>query len=148
MERMLGAIARGRYWPIRSDARKSCLYFEDAARALVLASLSKEARGGTFLVAPPRSITVSELQQAAYRAVGRRMPPELPLRPVLWTSTLAQRGAEALFGHSMGLVSSIQTLVGPAAYDGSRFARWTGFVPDVPLLEGLRRTADSLQSRP
>jgi nucleoside-diphosphate-sugar epimerase len=142
MERMLGAISRGRYWPIGDPAvPKSCLHFDDAAAALELA-LSDRVEG-TFNVAPEHAPTLGEIHAAAYAAVGRRAPPHAPAALASLAATLADGGLR-LIGRRPRLSRAIETLVRPALVDGQRFAVAAGFAPVVPLVEGLRGTAQAL----
>jgi len=147
MERLLQAIRAGRYWPIGDAATpKSCLFLDDAARALILASES--GLGGTFVAAPEIAPTLGEIHQAAYAAVGRRAPGvTLPLGPALAAARTIQ-AALALAGRSTRLPEQIETLTTRAGFDGKSFARATGFRPEIDLTEGMRRTALWLEGRP
>jgi UDP-glucose 4-epimerase len=140
MERMLQAIRSGRYWPIGDPATpKSCLFLDDAARALVLAS--ERGLGGTFTAAPEPAPTLGEIYQAAYAAVGRRLPRLAVPRGAALAAARALQAALALAGRSTRLPEQIDTLTSPAGFDGSAFARATGFRPEVDLREGMVRTA-------
>jgi len=93
MERLLRSIHRGRYWPIGSGtAKKSCLFFDDAAEALVQASGTERAVGGTFVVAPPAPVTLDEIHSFAFAAFGRRPPPAIPLAGGDHHHSLGRRG--------------------------------------------------------
>ena len=50
-----------------------------------------------------------------------------------------------LAGRSTRLPDQVETLTSPAGFDGGPFARATGFVPEVGLVEGMRRTARWLE---
>lgn len=139
LERMLRAIARHRYWPIGSPAvRKSCLHFDDAAEALVLAG--RHLSTGTYLVAPAEPTTLGDLHRAAYAAVGASCPrpaiPSAAARLVAGAVDIATR----MLGRPTGLGRSIATLTSPAWYDGAPFRRLTGFHPRIPLSDGLLAT--------
>jgi UDP-glucose 4-epimerase len=140
MERMLAAIARGRYWPIGDpNVEKSCLQLEDAAEALLLASRCIE---GTYVVGPPTPSRLGEIHAAAYAAMGRRCP--APACPTA-VARLAAASIDAsvwVLGKRSRLREQIETLTRPAWYDGSRFARATGFVPRIGVAEGLRATVE------
>jgi nucleoside-diphosphate-sugar epimerase len=139
MERMLAAIARGRYWPIGDpEVRKSCLHFDDAAEALLLAAFGAE---GTYLVAPPVPSRLGEIHAAAYAALGKRAP--VPACPtfVAWLAAAAVDVGARLLGKPSRMRDGIETLTRPAWYDGTRFARATGFAPRIALADGLRSTA-------
>lgn len=145
MERMLQAIRAGRYWPIGDPGTaKSCLYLDDAARALLLAA--ERGLGGTFVAAPEAPFTLGEIHAAAYAAVGRRVPGvSIPRAVALGAGRLLQ-GALGLAGRSSRLPEQIETLTTAAAFDGEPFARATGFRAAIGLAEGMRRTAGWLES--
>ncbi len=147
MERMLTAIARGRYWPVGNPlVRKSCLHFSDAADALIRAADANLERGA-YVVAPPEPATLGELHSAAYAAVGARMPCRgIPAGPARIAARAADAGA-LLLGKKTRLADQIATLTTPAWYDGSRFAAVTGFVPQVDLREGLSATASWMRAQ-
>jgi UDP-glucose 4-epimerase len=140
MERMLQAIRAGRYWPIGDPSTvKSCLFLEDAAGALVLAA--ERGLGGTFVAAPEVAPTLGEIHSAAYAAVGRRCPRTTIPRGAALAAARAVQALAGLLGRSTRLPDHIETLTAPAGFDGSPFARATGFVPKVGLEEGMQRTA-------
>jgi UDP-glucose 4-epimerase len=143
MERLLRAIHRRRYWPIGAGtAKKSCLFFDDAAEALVQASGSRGALGGTFVVAPPAPVTLGEIHSCAFAAFGRSPPPAIPLPLVTTVTRLVDAASPYLFGHPTSLTESARTLAADAAFDGSAFAQVCGFTPRVDLKTGLKATAD------
>jgi nucleoside-diphosphate-sugar epimerase len=147
MERLLQAVRSGRYWPIGDSATpKSCLFLDDAARALILAS--ERGLGGTFVAAPEIAPTLGEIHKAAYAAAGRRAPGvTLPLGLALAAARTLQ-AAVALVGRSTRLPEQIETLTTPAGCDGKAFASATGFRPEIDLTEGMRRTARWLEGGP
>jgi nucleoside-diphosphate-sugar epimerase len=144
MERMLQAIRAGRYWPIGDPATpKSCLFFDDAARALILAAVG--GLGGTFVAAPGIAPTLGEIHAAAYAAVGRRSPRLTIPRGAALAAARAMQAVAGLAGRSMRLPDQVETLTAPADFDGAPFARATGFAAEVDLAEGMRRTARWLE---
>jgi UDP-glucose 4-epimerase len=145
MERLLRAASRGLYWPLRgASTKKSWLSLDDAAAALLLAAEVPAARGGRYVVSRPVPDTLEDIQGAVFRAVRRPRPP-FPLPDVV-----ARGGAAAVdallraCGCRAFARDAVRTLLGPAAYDGSRFARDTGFVPRDSLDAALSRTAAAL----
>ncbi len=146
MERMLTAIRSGRYWPIGDPATpKSCLFLDDAARALTLAA--ERALGGTFVAAPDPVTTLGEIHAAAYAAVGRRLPGLAISRGVAMAAARALQAGLGLAGRSTRLPEQIETLTAPAGFDGAPFSRATGFAVEVGLEEGMRRTARWLEGQ-
>jgi UDP-glucose 4-epimerase len=148
MERMLRAIARRTYWPVGDPAtRKSCLFFSDAASALVLAASEPKVERGTHVVGPESPCSLGELHAAAYRSLGRAVPAfSIPYSLALLLGGGADLAFRAL-GKGPRLAQQVRTLAAPAWVDGSRFAALTGFRAAVSLEEGLRRTAAWLRQR-
>jgi UDP-glucose 4-epimerase len=146
MERMLTAIRAGRYWPIGDPATpKSCLHLDDAARALIAAG--DRGLGGTFVVAPDPVTTLGEIHAAAYAAAGRRLPAISIPRGAALVAARALQAALALAGRPTRLPDQVETLTSPAGFDGRPFAQATGFVPEVGLEEGMRRTVRWMEGR-
>ena len=143
MERLMRAIHRRRYWPIGAgSAKKSCLFFGDAAQALLNASSAAGALCGTYVVAPPVPATLDQIHRHAFAAFGRRSPPPLPLRVVTAATRLVDTVSPYLIGRPTSFTVSARTLASDAAFDGSAFAKTCGFKPAVDLPEGLKSTAD------
>jgi len=147
MERLLRAIHRRRYWPIGpGTAKKSCLFFDDAADALVRASETERAVGATFVVAPPAPATLDEIHSFAFAAFGRSPPPAIPLAVVTTITRLVDAASPYFLGHATSLTDSARTLAADAAFDGSAFAQACGFTPRVALKTGLKTTADWIRA--
>jgi UDP-glucose 4-epimerase len=147
MERMLAAIRSGRYWPIgHPSTPKSCLYFDDAARALVLAA--ERGLGDTFVAAPEPVPTLGQIHAAAYAAVGLPVPGIAIPRGAAMLAAHALQGVLRFAGRSSRLPDQIETLTSPAGFDGTAFSRATGFAPEIGLEEGMRRTARWAEGRP
>ncbi|AGA28137.1 NAD-dependent epimerase/dehydratase family protein [Singulisphaera acidiphila] len=147
MERLLRAIARGRYWPIGDPGvKKSCLFLADAAEAAYQAWQSPHAQGKTFIVAPGEAPTLAQIHEAAYHALGRAVPrPRLPRPAVLCAAGVADLGVRIL-GRSLKISDRVRTLTEPSEYDGSPFAAATGFRPAVTIGAGVAETLRWLQS--
>jgi len=143
MERLMRAIHRRRYWPFGAgSAKKSCLFFGDAAQAMVRASQAAGALCGTYVVAPPVPATLEQIHRHAFAAFGRRSPPPLPLPVVTAATRIVDAVSPYLIGRPTSLTASAKTLASDAAFDGSAFAKACGFKPAVALAEGLKTTAD------
>jgi nucleoside-diphosphate-sugar epimerase len=142
MERMLRAIDRCAYWPVGDPAtRKSCLFFDDAAAALVLAADAPAGARGTYVVSARAPCTLRQIHGAAYHALGRREPRfAIPAPPALAVAHGAEQVLR-LLGRRPAVVEALTALTAPAWYDGSRFTAATGFDARVPLDEGFARTA-------
>lgn len=146
MERLLRAIASRRYWPIGNPRiPKSCLFIDDAARALILAI--EHACSGTWVVAPPTPPTLGEIHSAAYRALGKRPPRRAIPRSAALLVSGALQATLRMVGRSTRLPEQIRTLTSEAAFDGSAFAARTGFRPRVDVRDGMTRTVAWLMAQ-
>ena len=84
-ERLVRALARGRFVPVGDGNNARTLVFEDdAAQAILLAASRPDATGGIFNVTDGGIHTVREIVEAIARALGRR-PPRLSV-PRVWPS--------------------------------------------------------------
>jgi nucleoside-diphosphate-sugar epimerase len=142
MEKMLRAIGSGGYYPVgERSTLKSCLFFDDAATAFLLAARNQQCEGGTFVVAPRTPDTLGDINDAAYRSLGKHAPRVfIPTSLALILGRTADLGLRAV-KRKARLAEQITTLTQPAWYHGTRFADRTGFRATVPIAEGLVRTA-------
>jgi UDP-glucose 4-epimerase len=139
MERMLAAIRAGRYWPIGDPGTpKSCLYLDDAARALLLAG--ERAIGETSVAAPDPVTTLGDIHAAAYAAAGKDVPRMAVPRGAALAAARTLQAVMRVAGRETRLPEQVETLTAPAGFDGGSFSRVTGFAPEVGLPEGMRRT--------
>src|SRR5205085_1314624 len=113
-------IDRFRYWPISSgETTKSCLFFSDAAMALILAfEHLSTSPNQTYVVSSNGPATLSDIHRYAYRALGRSQPrPAIPRDLAVSAGAVADRVAR-MFGRTTRLRSAIQTLTLSTTYDG------------------------------
>lgn len=97
-------------------------YVDDAVEANILAATVPEARGEVFNVARGERITLDELVKTINTALGTQIPPSYgPERPGDIKDSFA---------------------------DISKAADILGYSPKTPILEGVRRTAESLRPVP
>jgi len=143
IEKMLRAIRSWRYWPVGPKAiQKSCLFFEDAANALVLA-VASSLNGRKLIVAPQEPASIGGIHAAAFGAFGRRVPPHVPAGLALGVARAIDMMARSV-GIPVILAQQVRTISEPARFDGSTFARLTGFEARVSVVDGIARTARSL----
>jgi len=144
MERMLQAIARGRYLPIGDQrVRKTCLFFCDAARALLAAQCGLN---DVFVVAPAQSPTLGEIHSAAYDAVRRRKPWGAIPVPIAVGAARTVDACARLLGRPTHLEAQVRTLTSAAHFDGDRFVAVAGYQPQTALAAGLDATARWLEN--
>lgn len=147
-QRLLLALAHGRFLPIGSgENRRTLVYDKDVARAALLALRHPTAGGGVFNVTDGRFHTMTAIIATLCAALGRRPPGlRLPAGPV---RSLA--GVMEDIGRVCGLSSpvvraTIDKYVEDVAVDGRRFCAQTGFVPNYDLLAGWRETVAEMRS--
>ncbi len=146
MERMLRAIRARTYVPVGDPAtRKSCLYIADAAAALEHAAGAVAERDGTFTAAPRNTPTLGEIHAAAFGAIGRAALPHVPATVAAVLARIGDMGLR-LAGRSPFLAKAVETLTAPTEYEGSRFCASTGFLEEVSLEDGIRRTVEWLRA--
>jgi len=141
MERMLGAVKRRQYWPIRSDVKKSCVYIEDAADAVLRIATRAQVANSIYLVAPRAPVTIDEIHKAIYRAVGHWCPPPFPRRVAEMVGESVDF-AGSLAGRHLGLRDAVDSLLQPSWCSGDRYRAEFGDWRETELTEGLRRTAE------
>lgn len=144
MERLFRAIQRRRYWPIQCSTRKSCLYVEDAAQAVLRVVHQSNYSNNIFIVAPKTPVTVDEIHRTAYGVLGRRLPPALPEIG----ARLIVRGSEVLrvkFGVQLPVAQAIGALLQPAWCSGAKFRRTFGDFEETSLLAGFRQMAEAMR---
>lgn len=126
--------------------RRSMIYVENAAAAVIAALESPAAAGETFLVSDCADVSTPELVRRTARAVGR---PALlfPVPPALFAASgkvgdLISRAVPFPFTSE-----AAHRLLGSLAVDSSRFGRLTGFTPPFTMDEGLAATAAWYRAR-
>lgn len=115
----IGLAAQGQEIALFGDGRqrRTVLYVDDAADALIASALEARCIGTALFAAGEGSYTVAELARAIVDAFGRGR-----IRHVEWPEE--RRRIE----------------VGDAVISGERLRAATGWAPAVSLAEGLRRT--------
>lgn len=144
MERMLRSILRRRYWPIRSQARKSCLFIEDASLAILEVTRQSAWNNDTYLVVPDGAPTVDQIQREAYNACGRWYPPPIPGLG----ARMAARSVDTVLHFSRlqsRLSESLGSLLQPAWCNGTKFSSHFGWSPRTALSNGLALTVGALK---
>jgi nucleoside-diphosphate-sugar epimerase len=120
--------------------RRSMVYVENAAAAVVAALESPAAARESFLVSDGEDLSTPELVRRIARALGR--PARLiPIPPALFAAggRVGDLLARAL---PFPLTSAaVHRLLGSLAVDSSRLARLTGFAPPFTVDQGLAATA-------
>jgi Nucleoside-diphosphate-sugar epimerases len=128
---LMKVVSRGVPLPLGSIAnRRSFIYVENLADALVTCAVHPTAAGKTFLVSDGEDISTPELIRLTAVALG--VPTRLIPFPV-WAITLA--------GRMLGKSGAVNRLTGSLAVDYSGIKTELGWKPPFSMEEGLRETA-------
>jgi UDP-glucose 4-epimerase len=140
-DRLVQAIARRRFVPVGSGRnRRTLVYEDDLARAVVLAAAHPAACGSTFNVTSG-IYKLSEITAAIYTALGRR-PPRLriPL-PFARVAAAGVESAAAVAGRRPPITrAALDKYTEDVAVSGGRIREALGFEPRVGLAAGWRQT--------
>ncbi|WP_183724613.1 MULTISPECIES: SDR family oxidoreductase [Paraburkholderia] len=128
---MMSAVSRGLPLPLGLvDARRSLVYTDNLADALMRCATDRRAANSCFHVADNGDLSVAEL----LRALGRHLGRSARLLPV---PVSLLRAAGALLGRS----AQIERLTTGLQVNASRIREQLGWYPPTPLDSGLEATA-------
>ncbi|TKC91770.1 SDR family oxidoreductase [Trinickia terrae] len=129
--RLMEAIAKGRPLPLGSiSARRSLVYVDNLADALLRCAIDPRAAHGRFHVADGDDPTVTELA----RALGEHLQRPARLVPL-------SAGLLRMAGRLTGRSAQVERLVGDLRVDISRIRAVLGWQPPYSVDEGLAATA-------
>lgn len=137
-QRLLTALARGRFLPIgRGANRRTLVYDHDVAAAALLALREPAAAGRVYNVTDGSVHTLQEIVGAICQALGRRPPRVyLPVAPVRLLVALLEDGL-ALLGRSAPVGrATLAKYLEEMVVDGSRLQQELGFTPRYSLAAG------------
>lgn len=130
--RMLDWIAKGIPLPLGSvKNRRSMIYVENLADALILCSTHPDAANQTYLVSDNETVSTPELLERLSAIMGRRMA--IPPFPVFLLDFL---------GKIAGKSAELQRLTGSLEVDASKIRKTLAWNPPSSLDTGLTRTVD------
>ncbi len=147
-DRLVRAIARRRFVPVGTGTnRRTLVYEDDAARAIVAAASHPRASGGTFNVVGGVH-TVAEITAAISTALGCRPPLfHVPLP----AARLAVRGIESFCAgigyRSPVTVAILDKYTEEIVVRGDRIREELGLTPQIALVEGWRRTVAGMRAQ-
>ncbi|PAK10393.1 NAD-dependent dehydratase [Burkholderia ubonensis] len=130
-QQMMRVIAAGVPLPLGAiDARRSLVFVDNLADALVQCAIDPRAAGETFHVTDGRDFTVAELARALAKQLGvpARLIP-VPLFLIRVVGRLAGRSAQ------------VDRLIGELRVDSSHIAEKLGWSPPHTVEQGLFETA-------
>lgn len=146
-ERLLRALAAGRFIPLGPGLnRRSLVYEDDAAAAFVTTLEHPRAPGGLFNVSDGTPHALRDIVRAMCAALGRAEPAiSIPITPALAGVRLVERFAR-LFGLAPpATASTLAKYLEDSVVDTTRLARELGFRARVDLDAGWRSTVQALR---
>lgn len=139
LPRMIAAIDRGRFPPLRELGNKrSMVHVDDVVQALLLAAERPTARGQVYLVTDEQTYSTRRLYTLICRALGRPVPG--------WTLPVALLQLAARLGDLIGAVrgrplafnsDALDKLTGSAWYSSDKIHRELGYRPRRTLEAAL-----------
>lgn len=146
-QRLLHALAAGRYLPLGSGLnRRSLVYEEDAAAAFVTALSHPAAAGRIFNVTDGTPHRLRDIVGAMCRALGRAEPKiAMPVRPAIVGVRVLERLARAVGRTPPITAATLAKYLEDSAVDAGRIARELAFMPRVDLEAGWRNTVQALR---
>jgi nucleoside-diphosphate-sugar epimerase len=136
------AIKKGYYRVVaRGDNLLHPIYIDDLITGLIRSAQIPAAAGRVYQLVGPRPIPIKELAGAIAQAVGRRLPRwHIPL-PLAYMVAVLFESLPGLPPAALPLTRSrIAFMVESRAYCGALAQAELGFIPQIDLEIGLRRT--------
>ena len=147
--RLVRALARRRFVPVGTGANRRTLVFEDdVARAVVLAATHPSAPGHVFNVTDGEIHTVTEITGAISQALGRR-PPRLSI-PIAFARVAISscEGLCRLVARTPPVTrAALQKYTEDVAVSGQRIKDVLGFEPQWALLDGWQKTIAQMKQQ-
>ena len=139
-ERLVRALARGRFVPIGGgDNRRTLIFDQDLAAAVALAATHPAAAGRIYNVSDGTAHPLREIIAAICDALGRREPRwHAPVEPV----RLALRAASVV---DRRLPRMLEKYLEEVAVDASRIQAELGFKAATSLADGWRTTVAEMR---
>jgi nucleoside-diphosphate-sugar epimerase len=129
--RLIGLVARGVPLPLASlQNRRSLIYVENLAQAIIAALAAPQAAGRTYLVSDGEDVSTPDLVRALARALGVRAR-------ILACPAAVLRVAATLTGRR----DEFARLAGSLQVDATSIRRDLGWHPPHALAQGLAETA-------
>jgi nucleoside-diphosphate-sugar epimerase len=129
---MLKVLAKGVPLPLASvHNRRSLVYVENLADALIACAIHPAAAGQTYLVSDGEDISTSQLLRSLGDALGA------PARLIPCPPTLLN-----LAGRLTGRTAQVERLLGSLQVDSGKIRRQLDWTPPYTLQQGLQTTAE------
>lgn len=136
-ERLVRAIARGRFLPIGNlNNVHSLTHVDDVARAALLVAEHPNAIGQTFNLVGHENPTMRDILGAIYSAYGKQLPSvHFPSNLALFGTLVMERSLSIIGKRTPLPVEALRQLIEDEAYSAARL-RALGFNPQVSLTDG------------
>jgi UDP-glucose 4-epimerase len=140
-DRLVRAIARGRFVPVGAGTnRRTLVYEDDAARAIVRAASHPNARGRTFNVVGG-AYAVADITSAISAALGRRPPPfTIPVGAARLAISTMESLCTVVGRLSPVSRSTLDKYTEDVVVSGERIRDELQLRPEVDLQDGWNRT--------
>lgn len=135
---VLPAMGRGVFSPV---------YVDDLVAGLQLAVSHPAASGQVFTIGGGVGVTCAEFFGHYYRMLGKRGPRVLPTPVAVGLGTVASLGARAVGRRTEANAETMHYFTRTGTYSIEKAGRLLGYVPEVDLDEGMRRTEAWLRER-
>ncbi|MFN8446965.1 MAG: NAD-dependent epimerase/dehydratase family protein [Caldilineaceae bacterium] len=146
-QRLLFSLAKGRFVPIgRGENRRSLIYEEDVAAAVLLAMCAERALGQVYNVTDGQYHPVREIIEAICVALDRS-PPRLtiPIAPVRLLCAVSEDLAKGLRISSPVRRATLDKYTEEIRVDSRKIREQLGFRPEYDLQSGWRAAIKALQ---
>ena len=146
-ERLVRSLALGRFVPVgRGLNRRTVVYEDDVAHAILLSASHPAAVGHRFNVTDGSVHTVAAITESICRALGRR-PPRFPLPVSLGRAALlpVEFAFRALGRRPPVSRQTLEKYLEDIAVSGDAIRKTLGFSPEWDLDRGWRETVEGMR---
>ena len=117
-------------------------YIDDLVAGIMRCGEADEALGQTYILAGPRYVTITEMAEAAARAMDVRLPGgRLPITPLKAAAAACEAICRPLRIEAPLHRRRLDFFLNDRAFTSAKALREIGFAPAVDVDEGMRRTA-------
>ncbi len=136
---MIGLIHGGRLPRLpRLSNRISLVAVTDLAKALILAAKSPDANGRTYMLTDGEAYAISEIEEAIYRCLGKRLPPRRTPAMVLYVASLTAGLLSRLGIRKSGISArTYRNLTSENLFNNNDICAELGFRPSTTLYDML-----------
>ncbi|MEX2662016.1 MAG: NAD-dependent epimerase/dehydratase family protein [Vicinamibacterales bacterium] len=149
MLKLFRSIARGRFVMLGpGNVQYHLTYIDDIVSGLRLCGEHPHAAGRTYLLAGPAPVTIRELARTIAEVMHVSLPERrLPVAPVKLLAAACELVCRPLGIEPPLHRRRVDFFVKNRAFDGSRARAELGFISQIGVSEGLRRTFESYRAQ-